>query len=58
MHEIYQSFGDDLEVRGVFFYIFKAFDKVWHDSLIYKLRQNGVIGKVLNILTNFLKPGK
>lgn len=43
MHEIYQSFDDDLEVRGVFF---------------YKLRQNGVIGKVLNILTNFLKPGK
>ena len=58
MHEIYQLFGDDLEARGVFFYIFKAFDKVWHDSLIYKLRQNGVIGKVLIILTNFLKPGK
>lgn len=28
MHEIYQLFGDDLEARGVFFYIFKAFDKV------------------------------
>ena len=28
-HEIYKSFDDGLEVRGVFLDISKAFDKVW-----------------------------
>ena len=32
----------------------KAFDKVWHQGLHYKLRQNGISGKLLNILTDFL----
>ena len=40
-HERYQSFDDGLEVRGVFFDISKAFDKVWHEGLIYKLKQKG-----------------
>ena len=44
-HEIYQSFDDGFEVRGVFLDISKAFDKVWHDGLIYKLKQNGFAGK-------------
>ena len=26
----------------------KAFDKVWHDGLSYKLKRNGIIGDVLN----------
>ena len=54
-HEIYQSFDDRFEVRGVFLDISKAFDKVWHDGLIYKLKQNGVVGDLLDTLTNFLK---
>ena len=41
-HEIYQSFDDGLEVRGAFLDISKAFDKVWHEGLLYKLKQNGV----------------
>ena len=35
-HQIYQSFDDGFEVRGVFLVISKAFYKVWHNSLIYK----------------------
>ena len=35
------SFNIGLEVRGLFFDISKAFDKVWHAGLIYKLHQNG-----------------
>ena len=33
-HEIYQSFDDGLEARGVFLDIYKVFDKVWHEGLI------------------------
>ena len=57
-HEIYQSFDDGFEVRGVFLDISKAFDKVWHDGLIYKLKQNGVAGDLLDTLTNFLNERK
>ena len=53
-HEIYQSFEDRLEVRGVFLDISKAFHKVWHEGLIYKLKQNEVKGNLLETLTNFL----
>ena len=52
-HEIYKSFDDGYEVRGVFLDISKAFDKVWHQYVHYKLRQNGISGELLNILTNF-----
>ena len=41
-HEIYKSFDEGLEVRGVFLDISKAFDKVWHEGLIFKLKQNGI----------------
>ena len=44
--EIRQAFEDtkSLEVRAVFLDISKAFDKVWHDGLIFKLKQNGISG--------------
>ena len=40
--KIYSSFDDGLEVRSVFLDISKAFDKVWHDGIIFKLIQNGI----------------
>ena len=52
--EIYKSFDDGYEVRGVFLEISKAFDKVWHQGLHYKRRQNVTSGELLNILTDFL----
>ena len=57
-HEIYQSFENGFEVRGIFLDISKAFDKVWHKGLIFKLKQNGVTGDLLNILIDFLKGRK
>ena len=53
-HEICKSFDDGYEVRRVFLDILKAFDKVWHQGLHYKLRQNGISGELLNTLTDFL----
>ena len=32
----------------------KAFDKVWHEGLIFKLKQNGIKGKLLNLFQNYL----
>ena len=37
----------------MFLDISKAFDKVWRLGLHYKLRQNGISGKLLNTLTDF-----
>ena len=53
-HKIYKSFDDGYEVQRVFLDISKAFDKVWHQGLHYKLRQNGISSELLNILTDFL----
>ena len=57
-HDIYQSFDDGFEVRGVLVDIYMAFDKVWHKSFINKLKQYGVAGNLLNTLANFLKNRK
>ena len=32
----------------------KAFDKVWHDGLIYKLQRNGINGDLLRLIESFL----
>ena len=53
-HEIYKSFDDGWEVRGVFLDISKAFDKVWHQGVILKLKQNGISGNLLKIIEDFL----
>ena len=41
-YEIYKSFNDGAEVRGVFLDISNVFDKVWYKGLLYKLKQNGI----------------
>ena len=46
-HDIYKYFDCGYEVRGVFLDISKAFDKVWHDGIIFKLEQNGILHKLL-----------
>ena len=57
-HDIYQPLDQGYEVRGVFLDISKAFDKVWHKSLLLKLKQHGIGGPLLKILTDFLRSQK
>ena len=52
-HEFINSFDDSEQVRGVFFDIWKAFEKVLHNRLIFKLKQNGLSGNLLNVIINF-----
>ena len=52
--EICKSFDDDCEVRELFLDISKELDKVWHIRFHFKLRQNGISGKLLNFLTDLL----
>ena len=56
VNEIHKSFDNknSLELRAVFLDISKAFDKVWHEGLIFKIKQNGVSGKLLALLSNYL----
>ena len=55
-HDIFSSFdcNASLETRGVFFDISKAFDRVSHDGLLFKLKQNGVNGNLFQLITSFL----
>ena len=53
-HKICKSFENGLEVWGIFLDISKAFDKVRHKGPLYKLKLNGISGKLFDIITNFL----
>ena len=53
IHEAFKN-PHSLEVRAVFLDISKAFDKVWHEGLIFKLKQNGISGNLLNLFENYL----
>ena len=60
VNDIHKSFDNrkSLEVRSVFLDISKAFDKVWHEGLIFKLEQNGISGSLLNLFNNYLSNRK
>ena len=55
---MYKCFNICLDIRAVFLDISKAFDKVRHQGLLYKLNQNGISGNLLETLTEFLKDRK
>ena len=55
-HEIFEAFdcNPSLEVRSVFLDISKAFDKVWHEGLLYKFKSMGISEELYNLLENYL----
>ena len=42
----------------VFLDISEAFDKMWHEGIINKLKRNDISGTLLNLLTEFLRNRK
>ena len=56
VNEIHEAFENpkSLEVRAVFLDISKAFDKVWHAGLIFKLKQNGICGSLIKLFESYL----
>ena len=43
-----------LQLRAVFLDISKAFDKVWCEGLIVKLKKNGISDSLLKLFQNYL----
>ena len=58
--EIHKSFDCNPPeyVRRVFLDISKAFNKVWHEGLIFKLKIYGAVGKLIMHFENYFKNRK
>ena len=56
VHDIYKSFdcNPPWEVREIFLDISKAFDRVCHDRLLYKIKSFGVFHTPLKLIEHFL----
>ena len=55
-HEIYKVLdaNPSLDVRGIFLDLTKAFDRVWHDGLMCKLKTLGICGNYYQLIHSFL----
>ena len=55
-HKMFTAFEDypSRETRAVFLDISKAFDKVWHYGLIFKLESYGISGSLLCLINSYL----
>ena len=49
-----RAFDDKITTQSVFFDISKAFDKVWHKGLLYKLHSVGIRGNLHRWFTSYL----
>ena len=56
VHNLYKGFDvyPTLETFGVFLDMSSAFDKVWHQRLIFKLKSFGVSDSLINLTESFL----
>ena len=56
VHNLYKTFDaySTLKTRGVILDMSKAFDKVWHQGLIFKLKSIGVSDSLLSLTESFL----
>ena len=54
-HQLCLAVDKQKEVRIVFLDISKAFDKVWHSSLLHKLRKAGITGNLFHWFSDYLQ---
>ena len=56
IHEIQTAFDSNptVDVRGVCLDISKAFDKVWHSGLLFKLQADGVEDELFALLKDYI----
>ena len=56
VHNLYKAFDayPNLETHGVFLNMSKAFDKVWYQGLIFKIKSTGVSDSLLSLTESFL----
>ena len=54
-HLLYKALDEKKDMRIVFLDISKAFDKVWHDGIIFKLRAMGIDGHLLEWFKDYLR---
>ena len=52
-HNMCQAFDNNMFSCIVFCDVSKAFDSVWHKGILFKLRQNGIEGKLLEWLNSY-----
>ena len=54
--KIYTAFKEfpSRESRAVFLDILKAFDKIWHEGLVFKLKTYGISGPLLALIVSYL----
>ena len=45
------------DTQAVALDISKAFDRVWHAGLLYKLKSYGISGQILGLISSFLSKG-
>ena len=53
-HSFCEALNQKKDVRIVFCDISKAFDRVWHEGLLYKLKRIGIRGTLLNWFRDYL----
>ena len=56
--EFVKALDNGKEIRVVFFDISKAFDRVWHKGLVYKLEKFGIVGNLLSWIIDYLTARK
>jgi hypothetical protein len=58
VHNIYKGIDQKHDICMIFLDISKAFDRVYHDGLIFKLKQLGIEGKLLEWLKSYITSRK
>ena len=54
IHQIYTDLNEGKDTCLVFLDVSKAFDKVWIDGLLFKIKQLGIVGPLFNWLRSYV----